>query len=161
MRETFLKRISLIALATLSAACSGAQLASNRLPSSEPSPAPSSVPSPVLDYKEPVWNVFEGQSSRVTAFKAEKGIQSSTVTKITPQNDAKTIQLKEKEEQALREKVSHLSILIPKKPGARSKEDCAHWIEIESLYGKRFYCEGYESDGAFELIQTLHEMMAK
>lgn len=141
----------LILIQSAASACSGARPAANREPGSDA----------VVDYKEPVWNVFESQQNHVTAFRAEKGLQTSTVTKITAFNDAKTIELKDSEAHSLRERVSELTTQIPKKPGAKSKEECPHWVEIESFYGKRFFCEGYESDRAMELIHTLHEMMAK
>ncbi|MCM2323838.1 MAG: hypothetical protein NDJ90_11315 [Oligoflexia bacterium] len=122
-----------------------------------------------LEYKEMIWNVQEGAADQPAeaqlVWKAERGMNELTMSRIPTvesEEDSRTIQLSEKEELTLREKVSELALNLPSTP-PRAKNECPHWIDIETTYGRRLYCNtlnnAKDSRAAVEFVALLNRMM--
>lgn len=149
-------------------------------PSARPSPrvvtvtdvgtSPIPLPSAALDtqplqqFKEPLWSVEEGflveDRRLIVLWRAEKSLSETTVTRLSgpERTEVQIIPLREGDEQKLREHVAKLSIQLPSRPITTDKSKCVHWMEVETLYGKRFFCKGEDSAGAFDFLERLHQL---
>ncbi|MCM2277532.1 MAG: hypothetical protein NDJ89_05600 [Oligoflexia bacterium] len=159
------------------------QAAGKRPLPDEPSPALSDTFQPILpnpfdsaapgesepEFKDLIWNIQEGIAAHVEqaliVWKVERGLSETTMTRIATAEDAGNalmIRLDEKLELGLRQKVSQLALGLPSATPS-PKDSCPHWIEIETVYGRRLYCnsptEGKDARAAVEFVLQLNELM--
>lgn len=129
-----------------------------------PLPGPSVIPAP--DFKEILWSVEKGMKDPIrslTIWKAERGIDQTTLTRVAgftaPQGEmreTKLIPLSQADEQKLNSKLARLTTSLPSSPG--DKEKCPQWIEIETIHGKRIFCDGREAAEARQFVEMLDEL---
>lgn len=132
-------------------------------PDASLSPAPSASPSqpPTTVH---LWSVREGVNdgtlTNVTVYRAERNAETALLTRLAPPPaQDRSVVLTQPEEVMLRERISKITSTLGYKPNPKTKDTCPHWVEFDSFYGKRFYCEGYDSDPALDFLSTLRTLI--
>ena len=111
---------------------------------------------------ERLWGLDEGvqdlQTLWLIQWRAEKRNEGVYLVRVANQ-DVQTARIPLEAETKIREKVARLSIQLPKRPIQIEKSRCPHWVDIETLYGRRYFCTGDDADQAFELLSELYRIL--
>lgn len=130
-----------------------------------PAPLPPISAPPQLaltnDPREVLWKVEEGvrtgPATLVTVWTAEKSEKDTRITQVR-EGTTRSILAEGTTETSVRDRIARISVRLPNSLQQTDKGRCMRWLEFETLYGRRYFCEAEDTNEVFEVAANLRKL---